>query len=158
MGTIIAKAGAKIETRKGISDEVIQRKMQEVLELHPHICGTCDGKNCNHKVNIRHEFVIRGVEVSIGKERRSYIFDCLCFKKAKLADSLRIYTPAEIEMKYGSLYSCPVLCGNSEINLDELIGYDMEDTLEERELVEEQYAELLADFDEPFIFNKKKSH
>lgn len=155
-GTVKVKAGSRIVELSDISEDLIQRKMEEVLEKHKHICGSCDSEACKGNLNIENDIVVRGIET----HDRQYIFDCLAYHQRRLQGG-REYNEAEYAKKYSMLFHSS-LPGNSANEMDSagalLDAYDarVDEQLAAGEELENLYGPLLAEMDQPVVYYKTR--
>lgn len=149
MAKVKIKVGTKIDAKTGISDELIEKKMNEFISLHK--CGSCDAKNCNGKPNIENECVTRGIEVKSNKGvQKRVVFDCLYYRKKP--DT----TTAENERKYFCTFSVSPV--NEVLSSIDYSDYDFgDDYSDEFYTFMEQYGNLLDDFEEP-VFTGSRMH
>ena len=155
-GTIRVRFGSEIVELSDVSEDLIQRKISDVLKTHKCICESCDSRDCIEGYTIENDIIVRAIET----HDELYVFDCLAYHRRRLVG--RKYDREYIGLKPAEKYcmafhaSLPDNSVNETDSVSALIDAFVDEHLAAEDELERLYGSLLAEIDEPVVLYRRR--
>ena len=79
------KSGSKNIKEADFPVALIRKKMEGIMQEHPHLCATCSSHSCGNSRGIKSDLVYSAIRT----HDRDYVFGCIAYRKKSFQDEVK---------------------------------------------------------------------